>query len=138
MITIILFNLKKVNFIKLDCSSKHALLAYSDSVRGELFAHGNIQVMNAQPGYINTNVSINAITQNNEKNNVNDELHKKGYDPNHVDQIIIKGILEKSKEVMIHPWLPRLAIWLRFFWPNLFFWAMKLRAKKMFANNFQE
>ena len=62
----------------LDCSSKHALLAYSDSVRGELYAHNNIQVLNVQPGYINTNVSINALTSDNQKNNVNDDDHRNG------------------------------------------------------------
>lgn len=62
----------------LDCSSKHALLAYSDSVRGELYAHDNIQVLNVQPGYINTNVSINALTSDNQKNNMNDDDHRNG------------------------------------------------------------
>ena len=62
----------------LDCSSKHALLAYSDSVRGELYAHDNIQMLNVQPGYINTNVSINALTSDNQKNNMNDDDHRNG------------------------------------------------------------
>ena len=61
-----------------DCSSKHALLAYSDSIRAELFAHKNIQILNAQPGYINTNVSINALTSDSQKNNENDDAHRNG------------------------------------------------------------
>jgi len=61
-----------------DCSSKHALLAYSDSIRAELYDNQNITITNAQPGYINTNVSINALTSGNKKNNENDDSHKNG------------------------------------------------------------
>jgi dehydrogenase/reductase SDR family protein 7B len=126
-----------MNFIEKDCSSKHALLAYSDSLRAELFMHKNINIINCQPGYINTNVSINALTSAGAANAQNDDDHRKGFDPNYVGQVVIDSILTKKKEVMIAVFLHRFAIWARFMLPNLFAWAMYIRAKGTLAKNFQ-
>lgn len=108
----------------IDCSSKHALLAYSDSLRAELFKHKNISVINAQPGYIDTNVSINALTGGGLKNNQNDDDHRNGFSSYYVAQVIIDSILNKESEVLIAILLHRAGIWLRFFCPNLFFAIM--------------
>lgn len=43
--------------------SKHALQAFSDTLRAEV-AEFNIHVTTVSPGYIRTNLSINAITGN--------------------------------------------------------------------------
>ncbi|XP_018007345.1 dehydrogenase/reductase SDR family member 7B-like, partial [Hyalella azteca] len=43
------------------CASKHALQGFMDSLRAELACH-NIAVSVISPAYINTNLSINAIT----------------------------------------------------------------------------
>lgn len=42
-------------------ASKHALQAFCDSLRAEMDEH-NVQVTIASPGYINTSMSINALT----------------------------------------------------------------------------
>ncbi|MCL4142293.1 UNVERIFIED_CONTAM: hypothetical protein GTU68_043785, partial [Idotea baltica] len=42
-------------------SSKHALQGFLDSLRAEVSCH-NIHVTVVCPGYINTNLSLNAIT----------------------------------------------------------------------------
>ena len=75
------------------------MLAYSDSIRAELFAHKNIQVLNAQPGYINTNVSINALTSDNRKNNENDDEHRNGWDSflNYRDIPNLLSVIWKNK-----------------------------------------
>ena len=42
-------------------ASKHALQAYSDSLRAEMRASGyNVGVMVVNPGYVRTNLSLNA------------------------------------------------------------------------------
>lgn len=120
-----------------DCSSKHALLAYSDALRAELYAHRNIDIINLQPGYINTNVSINALTSDGNKHSVNDDDHRNGFDPNDVARQMINTILRRDKEVMVSVLLHRVAIWIRFFFPNLYFWIMYKRAKKTYENKFQ-
>ncbi len=43
--------------------SKHALQAFSDTLRAEV-AEFNIYVTTVSPGYIRTNLSINAVTGN--------------------------------------------------------------------------
>src|SRR5438128_393409 len=45
------------------CASKHALHGYFDTLRAELWRDG-IQVTLVLPGYVRTNVSINALTGN--------------------------------------------------------------------------
>jgi dehydrogenase/reductase SDR family protein 7B len=119
------------------CASKHALLAYSDSLRAELYLHDNIDIINCQPGYIDTNVSVNALTSDGIANGSNDDDHRKGFSPNYVGQVVIDSILTRKKEVMITIFVHRFAIWARFMFPTLFAWAMKIRAKKTYANKFQ-
>lgn len=120
------------------CASKHALLAYSDSLRAELYLHKNIDIINCQPGYIDTNVSINALTSDGQSNGSNDDNHRKGFSPNYVGQVVIDSILGRKREVMIAIFLHRFAIWARFLCPNLFARVMAIRAKKTFANKFQD
>lgn len=43
-------------------ASKHALQGFYDSLRAEV-ADSNVQVSIISPGYINTNLSLNAVTQ---------------------------------------------------------------------------
>lgn len=124
-------------FVIKDCSSKHALLAFSDSLRGELYEHKNIDIINIQPGYVNTNISINALTSDGQKNNSNDDDHRNGFDPNHVAKVLIYSILKRENEVLVAVFLHRAAIWLRFFMPNLFSsimykWAAKKPSDKKF------
>lgn len=47
-------------------ASKHALQAFHDSLRAEVAEH-NIKVTVISPGYIKTNLSINALTSSGEK-----------------------------------------------------------------------
>lgn len=44
-----------------DGASKHALQAYCDSLRAEVASSG-IRVTTFNPGYIKTNISVNAVT----------------------------------------------------------------------------
>lgn len=42
-------------------ASKHAMQAFCDSLRSEIAEHG-VQVLTVSPGYINTALSLNALT----------------------------------------------------------------------------
>jgi dehydrogenase/reductase SDR family protein 7B len=94
-------------------------------------------VINVQPGYINTNISINALSSDGSKNNTNDDDHRNGYQPEYVARVISDSILNRDKEVIVAILLHKFAIWLRFFFPNLFFWAMKIRAKTSEEKKYQ-
>jgi dehydrogenase/reductase SDR family protein 7B len=105
-------------------------LAYSDSLRAELFAHKNINVVTVHPGYINTNLSMNALTSSGSANNQSDENQKNGFSTQHVAWEIIDAIVARKKEVIVAILLHRLAIWIRFFLPTLYFKIMASRARK--------
>lgn len=47
-------------------ASKHALQAFCDTLRAEMAEH-NIKVTVVSPGYIQTNLSVNALTGSGEK-----------------------------------------------------------------------
>ena len=67
-----------------------------------------------------------------------DEINKQfRYEPNYVAQRMITSILNKDKEVLVAILLHKVAIWIRFFFPNLFFWFMSKRAKKTFDKKYQ-
>ena len=80
---------------------------------------------------------MNAMTGADQKNNRNDDDHRNGFSPNYVAQVMIDSIINRSNEVLINILLHRLAIWLRFFMPNVFFQFMYMRAKSTFKNKFQ-
>jgi short-subunit dehydrogenase len=107
-------------------------------VRAELFAHKNITVSNVNPGYVNTNVSINALTSDGHKNNQNDALHEEGFSTQYVSWEIINAILNKDMEVLVAIFPHRVGIWIRFFFSDIFFWSMSNRAKRILQNNFQD
>ena len=64
-------------------------------------------------------------------------IKKIRYEPNYVAQRMITSILNKDKEVLVAILLHKVAIWIRFFFPNLFFWFMSNRAKKTFDKKYQ-
>lgn len=116
LVFIYLFRFRKESpeiLISIDCASKHALQAYTDSLRAELFDHKNINVVALNPGYINTNVSVNALTSDGNKNNMNDADHKNGFSSQHVAWEIINAILDKRKEVLVATIVHRVGIWIR-------------------------
>ena len=47
-------------------ASKHALQAFCDALRAEMAEH-NVKVTVVSPGYIQTNLSVNALTGSGEK-----------------------------------------------------------------------
>ena len=58
-------------------ASKHALHGYFDSLRCEVYDKG-IDISMICPGYIKTNVSINAVTATGEKNGLMDANQENG------------------------------------------------------------
>ena len=94
-----------------------------------MFAFKNINVLSTYPGYINTNVSINALRDDGSKNSINDEDHTDGYSPNYVAKVIIDGICDRKKDLFISVFLHRVAVWIRFFFPELYHYLMSKRSK---------
>lgn len=81
-------------------ASKHALHGYFDSLRVEL-NNPNIHVMLACPGFIKTNVTINALTANGASQGTMDDAQENGMLPEIFAQKLIKAINNKREEVYI-------------------------------------
>ncbi|EFN72306.1 Dehydrogenase/reductase SDR family protein 7-like [Camponotus floridanus] len=109
-------------------ASKHALQAWYDTTRAELFDK-NIKITVISPGYIKTSLSLNALTENGQVYGLMDKTTENGYQPEFVAECILKSVLKQEKEVTIAPFSPKVAIVLRTLFPSLFFWIMQKRAK---------
>lgn len=110
-------------------ASKHATQAYFDCLRAEMERYG-IPVTVISPGYIRTNLSVNAVTGDGSKYGVLDQTTALGRDPRDVAQAVLKAVRQRSKDVVLAGPLPTVAIYLRTLWPALFFKLMSSRARK--------
>ncbi|KAG7243693.1 hypothetical protein INR49_011250 [Caranx melampygus] len=110
-------------------ASKHATQAYFDCLRAEVERYG-IPVTVISPGYIRTNLSVNAVTGDGSKYGVLDKTTASGWDPSDVAQAVLRAVRHRSKDVVLAGALPTLAIYLRTLWPALFFRLMSSRARK--------
>ncbi|XP_074552370.1 dehydrogenase/reductase SDR family member 7B [Halichoeres trimaculatus] len=110
-------------------ASKHATQAYFDCLRAEMERY-KIQVTVISPGYIRTNLSVNAVTGDGSKYGVLDKTTASGRDPRDVAQAVLRAVRHRSKDVILAGPLPTLAVYLRTLWPALFFKLMSSRARK--------
>ena len=111
-------------------ASKHALQAFCDSLRAEI-SENNVKVTLISPGYINTSLSLNALTGSGSAYGEMDAATAAGADPLETSQEILRAILSDKKDVILAPLSPRLGYYIRFICPSVFFWIMEQRAKKL-------
>ncbi|XP_059835456.1 dehydrogenase/reductase SDR family member 7B isoform X2 [Hypanus sabinus] len=110
-------------------ASKHATQAFFDCLRAEMEQY-QIHVSVISPGYIHTNLSLNAVTGNGSKYGVMDKSTAQGYEPRVVAEAVLTAVCRKKKDVLMAGLLPTIAIYLRALVPSLFFPIMAARAKK--------
>lgn len=99
-------------------ASKHALHGFFDSLRAEQYKN-NILVTMVCPGFIRTNVSINALTGNGSPFNEMDDAQEKGISAEACAQEIFNAIKNKKEEVLIGG-KEKYAVYLKRFFPSLF------------------
>ncbi len=105
-------------------ASKHALHGFFDSLRAEVEKDG-IYVTLVCPGYVRTNVSINALTGDGTPFGRMDETHDKAIRPEKAARIIIDGVARRKHEVIVggkETW----AIPLKRFLPSLLARAVRI------------
>ncbi|XP_054565841.1 dehydrogenase/reductase SDR family member 7B isoform X2 [Eptesicus fuscus] len=110
-------------------ASKHATQAFCDCLRAELEQHG-VAVTVLSPGYIRTNLSLNAIAADGSRHGVMDETTAQGRVPADVARDVLAAVGKKKKDVVLASLVPSLAIYLRTLAPALFFRLMASRARK--------
>lgn len=117
-------------------ASKHALQAYFDSLRAELSTmvedneHRRVDVTVVSPGYIRTNLSLNALSSDGSKHARMDATTASGLEPSLVADRVLEAVLNRESDLVMAPFLPKLLIIIRAICPPLYFLAMNVYAKK--------
>ena len=97
-------------------ASKHALHGFFDSLRSELYTD-KIKVTLICPGFVDTNVSINALMGQGEKQGTKDKATANGLRPETFARKAIKAIENENQEVVIGGFLESLAVYVKRFFP---------------------
>ncbi|TDQ06609.1 SDR family oxidoreductase [Pedobacter metabolipauper] len=99
-------------------ASKHALHGYFDSLRLEVFDK-NIHITIACPGFIKTNITINALTSDGSPQGTMDAAQENGMLPAACAEKIIQAIQQHKEEVYIGGKEVK-GVWLKRFFPLRF------------------
>lgn len=99
-------------------ASKHALHGFFDSLRAEVYNH-NIKVTLACPGFVQTKISINALTGNGTAQNKLDTATKNGLTPEVFVKKLLYAVQHEKQEVYIGGFKEKLAVYVKRFFPKL-------------------
>ena len=114
-------------------ASKHALHGFFDSLREEVWDH-NIKVTILCPGYIRTDVSVNALNAKGEKFNKMSKFQAAGMDPDILASKILKAVLKGKREAAFGG-KEVMGIYLHKFFPKLLYKNLrKMQAKNSFES----
>lgn len=102
-------------------AAKHALHGFFDSLRAELWKEcKNIHVTLICPGWIRTNVTINALTGDGSKLNKMDPTTDHGMHPQEFARRMVRAIEAKKEQVYIGGSKEMLAIYVKQYFPRIF------------------
>ncbi len=99
-------------------ASKHALHGFFDSLRAENHQN-NIAVTLVCPGFVNTNVSKNALTGDGTPQQKMDVATENGIQPERFAKLMAKAIQKKKEEVYLGGFKERLAVYVKRFFPKI-------------------
>jgi len=109
-------------------ASKHAIQAFSDSLRMELNARGhNVAVTVVSPGYVKTNLSLNALTGSGAKHGRMDTNQMGGYETDYVAHEIVNSIALEEEEIVLAKLSHSAAAVLRHLLPSPIFRILEIR-----------
>jgi short-subunit dehydrogenase len=100
-------------------ASKHALHGFFDSLRAELYNDG-IRILLVCPGFIQTNVSVNALTGSGEKLGSMDAATANGLTANECARQIINAVKSGKEEIVVAGIKERFAVFMKRFFPGIF------------------
>lgn len=100
-------------------ASKHALHGWFDALRAEV-SDRNIDVNIICPGYIRTDISVNALNATGNKTNVMDPNQAKGMDPKELADKIIQAIKKNKNEEYIGGKETKNILWRNLF-PSIYY-----------------
>lgn len=100
-------------------ASKHALHGFYDSLRAEHYKD-NIAVTLICPGFVNTNISKNALTGDGSPQNKMDTATANGLPANYFAQLMAKAIYKEKEEVYIAGAKEKLGVYMKRWFPKVF------------------
>lgn len=98
-------------------ASKHALHGFYDVLRAE-HHDDNIKVSIILPGYIKTQISLNALTGDGSPQETMDNAQANGMSADKCARLIVKAIEKNKNEVYIGGLKEKTGIYLKRFWPK--------------------
>ena len=99
-------------------ASKHALHGFFDSLRAEIYEE-NIAVTLICPGFVSTNISMNALTGNGTPQQKMDTATANGITPERFATLMAKAIKNKKEEAYIAGFKEKLAVYVKRWFPKL-------------------
>lgn len=99
-------------------ASKHALHGFFDSLRAEVH-QDNIAVTLICPGFVNTEISMNALTGDGSPQNSLDKGTANGLTPKYFAKRMLRAIERKKQEAVIGGKLEVLAVYVKRFFPRV-------------------
>lgn len=110
------------------CAAKHAVMGFFDALRAEAVHHG-VRVTTITPGYIRTNVSINALQGDGSTFGETDDDIAHGMDVDRCAAAILDGFRRGVPEIAVGDGPEMKALWLKRFFPRLVFKKVAAMAK---------
>jgi short-subunit dehydrogenase len=102
-------------------AAKHALHGFFDSLRAELWKDSKaIYITLICPGWVRTNVSMNALIGDGSRLNQMDSTTDEGLDPKEVAKKILRAVIHKKNEAYIGGFKEVSAVYLKRWMPGLF------------------
>ena len=111
-----------------DAASKHAVQGYFDSLRGEISPRG-VKITVVSPGYIRTQLSMNALAGDGTPHGVMDNSTARGMSPETVAKEIVMAVACGKRELVVAKPLHRLAVYVNMLAPGLLDWVLQMRAR---------
>ena len=100
-------------------ASKHALHGFFDSLRAEIH-DDNVKILLVCPGFIQTNVSVNALTGTGNKLGSMDTATSRGLTADECARQIVTAIKSEKEEIIVSKFLEGFAVYGKRFYPSLF------------------
>ena len=102
------------------CAAKHAVMGFYDALRAETAPHG-IQVTTITPGFIKTNISVNALRGDGTEFGEVDGDIAGGMDVTRCAGVIMDGFRKGIPEIAVGEGMEMKALWLKRFFPRTVF-----------------
>jgi len=102
------------------CAAKHAVMGFFDALRAETCHHG-VLVTTITPGFIRTNISVNALKGDGSGYGKVDDDIAGGMDATRCAGVIMNGFRKGTPEIAVGEGMEMKALWLKRYFPRIVF-----------------